>query len=205
MTLPPAYSWFPQGERLCVPYAASQGRRVNAIGAHFTHGPNAGHFAYQTWAALPKRRTKRQRKTPDAIAAAHGLTADEVGAIDAARFLAFVWQVAGRPHDAAAMWQRERPLMIVLDNYSVHKSKTVAEMHPRLAAAGVTLLYLPSYCPELSAIEPVWNDVKQHHLPRRSFEQVADLKYAVDDALARKADQLQQRYAKTTNVERAAT
>ena len=154
---------------------------------------------------MPKRRTKRQRKTLDEVAATHGLMADEVGSIDAARFLAFVWQVAGGPHDASAMWQRERPLLIVLDKYSVHKSKAVAQRQPPLEAAGVTLLYLPSYCPELSAIEPVWNDVKQHHLPMRSFEQVADLKDAVDDALARKADQLQQAYAKTTNVERAAT
>ena len=205
MTLPTTYSWFPTGTRLCVPYEAPQGRRLNAIGAHFPHGPLAGGFVYQTWASLPKRRAKQQRKTPEAIAAAHGLAVNEVGPIDAARFLAFVWQVAGRPHEARTDWQRARPLMIVLDNYSVHKSQTVEDARPQLEAADVHLVYLPAYCPELSAMEPVWNDVKQHHLPIRSFEHVAALKRAVDTALACKADQLQQAYAQTTNVQRAAT
>ncbi len=67
------------------------------------------------------------------------------------------------------------------------------------------LVYLPSYSPELSRIEPDWNDIKQHHLPVRSFEQVANLKRAVDEALARKAHQLQQVHAKTTDLRRADT
>ncbi|HZG66570.1 MAG TPA: transposase, partial [Herpetosiphonaceae bacterium] len=74
-----------------------------------------------------------------------------------------------------------------------------------LEAAGVHLVYLPSYSPELSRIEPDWNDIKQHHLPVRSFEKVADLKRAVDAALTRKAQQLHQAYAKTTNLRRADT
>ena len=46
----------------------------------------------------------------------------------------------------------------------------------------------------------MWNDVKQHQLPIRSFERVADLKHAVDDALARKAAQVRQRADKASNV-----
>ncbi len=205
MTLPICRSWFPVGARLTVPYEAPQGRRVNAIGAHFTHGPEAGRFAYQTWAALPKSRAKQPRKTPAEVATAQGLRVDEVGPIDAARFLAFVWRIAGRAADAPAGWQRERPLVVVLDNYSVHTSQTVAAAAPQLAAANVHWMYLPSYCPQLSAIEPDWNDVKQHQLPVRSFAHVADLKRAVDDALERKAYQLHQQYAETTNVGRSPT
>ncbi len=205
MTLPPSYSWFLQGERLQVPYQAPQGRRVNAIGAHFTHGPEAGRLDYQSWAVLPKRRAKQPRKSPEACAAAHGLTVDEVGPIDAARVVAFLWQVAGRPADAAADWQRERPLMIALDNYAVHTSQTVKEAQAQLAAADVHLVYLARYCPEQSGIEPVWNDVKQHQLPTRSFEQVAALKHAVDAALARKAAQLYRASAQSTNVHRLST
>ncbi|MDP9313901.1 MAG: transposase, partial [Chloroflexota bacterium] len=73
MTLPRCRSWFPAGERLKVAYEAPQGRRVNAIGAHFTHGPQAGRFEAQSWACLPKSRAKKQRKTADQVAAAHGL------------------------------------------------------------------------------------------------------------------------------------
>lgn len=205
MTLPICRSWFPVGARLAVPYEAPQGRRVNAIGAHFTHGPEAGRFAYQTWAALPKSRAERPRKTPAEVAAAHGLPVDEVGPIDSERFLAFVWQIAGRAVDAPPGWRRARPLMVVLDNYSVHTSQPVAAASPQLAGADVPLVYLPAYCPELSAIEPDWNASKQHQLPVRSFTHVADLKRAVDDALARRAQQLQQQYAATTNFGRSPT
>lgn len=205
MTLPTTYSWFPIGERLLVPYHAPEGRRVNVIGAHFIQGPHAGRVEYQVWASVPKSRAKKRRKTVQEIAAAHGLTEDDVGPIDSQRVLAFVWRIAGRPAEAVSGWKRVRPLMIVLDNYSVHKSQAVADARPQLEAANVYLVYLPAYCPELSAIEPVWNDVKQHHLPTRSFAQVRDLKHAVEAALARKAHQLQHAAAKSTNIQRLAT
>ena len=110
----------------------------------------------------------------------------------------------GRPPGAPADWRRERPLWIVLDNYSVHKSQTVTEARVAWTAAGIELVYLPAYCPELSAIEPIWNDTKQHYLPTRSFSTVAQAKSAVDDALAAKARRLQDATAKTTNVLRRA-
>lgn len=204
MTLATTYSWFPMGERLLVPYHAPEGRRVNVIGAHFTYGPHAGRFAYQAWASVPKSRAKKQRKTVQEIATAHGLTEDDVGPIDSQRLLAFIWRIAGRPPQAPNGWTRVRPLMIVLDNYSVHKSHVIAEARPLLEAADVHLVYLPAYCPELSAIEPVWNDVKQHQLPIRSFARVRDLKDAVEAALARKAHRLHHAAAKSTNVQRLA-
>ena len=204
MTLPPCRSWFPEGERLEVPYEAPQGRRVNAIGAHFTHGPEAGRFEHQSWASLPKSRAKKQRKTPEQIAAAHGLQEAEVGAIDSERFVAFVWRIAGRPKGAEG-WERVRELKVVLDNYSVHKSDVVARAEPELERAGITLEYLPAYSPELSRIEPDWNDIKQHHLPKRSYETVAELKRAVDAGLGRKADLLLQAQLKTTSLGRQDT
>ena len=202
--MPTTYSWYPQGQRLRVPYEAPQGRRVNALGAYFTHGPDAGRLAYRTWAVLPKSRAKAPRTTPEERAIAHGLTTDEVGPIDAERLVAFLWQLAGRPAEAASGWRRVRPLVIALDNYSVHTGQTVTAARPLLAAANVELVYLARYCPEQSEIEPVWNDVKAHQIPQRSFAQVAPLKQAVDDALARKAYQLKQAPAKPTNQHRLA-
>ena len=204
MTLPPCRSWVPMGVQLRIPYHAPEGRRVNVIGAHFTHGPDAGRLAYQSWACLPKSRAKQQRTTVQQRAAAHGLRGEEVGPIDAARLLAFIWQTAGRP-SVPDGWKRERPLIVVLDNYSVHKSQTVANAREQLAAADIHLVYLPAYSPELSRIEPDWNDIKQHHLPVRSFDQVVTLKRAVDAALARKAHHLQQPRTKTQYLGRADT
>jgi transposase len=200
LTLPSSYTWFLQGERLTVPYQAPQGRRVNVLGAVFTHGPQAGRLETQSWAMLPKSRAKQPRLSDAARAAAHGLSEEQVGAIDGERLVAFLWRIAGRPAEAAPEWVRERPLVVALDNYSVHRGAKVCEAEAELTAAGIQLEYLARYCPEQSEIEPVWNDVKQHRLPIRSFERLADLKTAVDTALAEKAEQLRRNRGNSTNV-----
>ena len=187
MTLPTCYRWFPIGKVLRIPYEAPQGRRVNAIGAYFSHGPMACRFLFETYAALPKSRDKKQRKSAEEIAAGQGLTPSEVGPINGERFLSFVWRAAGRPTVCANDWKRVRPLYLVLDNYCVHTRQSVQEALPWLEAANVFLFYLPSYSPQLSAIEPIWNAVKHHEMPVRSHPKVKDLKSAVDEALTRKA------------------
>jgi len=194
-TLPPSYSWSAKGEALPIPYEAPQGRRVNAIGAYFPAGPLSGRLVTQSWASLPK----------GADPAAHGLLPEETGIIDADRFIRFVWQVAGRPAVYASDWRRERPLVLYVDNYSVHKSQAVKAEMPAFEAADVYVVYLPAYSPELSEIEPIWNGVKHRQMQRRSYSQIADLKHAVDSALAVKSDELQQRrFVKTTQLERGA-
>jgi hypothetical protein len=204
MTLPTCYSWFPVGKVLRIPYEAPQGRRVNAIGAYFGYGPQAGHFVFETYASLPKSRAKKQRKPPEQIAAGQGLLLEEVGPIDSERFLAFVWRVAGRPAVYAADWKRERPLYLVVDNYSVHTCQTIQEAVPLLEAANVSFFYLPSYSPELSEIEPIWNAVKYHEMPVRTHQKVKDLKRAVEEALTRKAQALLAAQQETTKELRPA-
>jgi hypothetical protein len=201
MTLPTTYSWSEVGAPLKVEYEAPQGRRVNVIGGYFSHGPQAGRFAWDSYASVPKPTGKGERKTATEIAAAQGLSPACLGPIDSARFLAFVWKLAGRPAEASESWCRSCPLVIVLDNYSVHKSQPVKEALPALEAANVSLFYLPSYSPELSAIEPVWRSVKGHGMPYRSETVLGLRKQAVDDALQRKALQLLADKAKTTNFE----
>lgn len=177
------------GRPFHVPYEAPQGRRVNALGAHFTHGPLAGELQFVSYASLPKSKAKQPQPVA-AQAMKHGLTEDAVGKIDSEVLLAFLWTAAGRPADAGADWCRSRPLWYVLDNYSTHKSERVRAEEPQLKAAGIHLFYLPAYSPELSRIEAVWQDVKYQGLPVRSYEQLGALKQAVDTALARKAIEL---------------
>lgn len=164
MTLPINYSWYPVGERLLIEYEAPQGRRVNAIGAYFTHGPLSARFEFVTYAALPKSRAKKPQKSLSERAASHGLGEEEVGPIDSERVVQFLWQIAGRPVVYPEDWRRERPLAIWWDNYMVHKSARVREETPALERAGISLHSLPSYSPELSRIEPIWHDVKHHDL-----------------------------------------
>jgi hypothetical protein len=100
------------GERLWIPYEAPQGRRVNAIGAYFSHGPLAGRCEFETYARLPESRAKKRRVSLAEQAAAHGLGVEEVGPIDSERYLRFVWQIAGRPELYPADWRRDRELVI---------------------------------------------------------------------------------------------
>jgi transposase len=164
-TLPTSYTWAREGIRPLVAYEAPQGRRVNVIGALAAVGPTPR----LVW-------TSRQSGQ---------------GRLDSAAFLDFVVrQVAGLPAAWDALppeYVRPRPCTIVVDNYSVHRSKAVQAAASVLAQAGVTFAYLPPYSPKLSSIEPVWRHVKYTDLATRSFADASTLQDAVDTALANRA------------------
>ena len=187
-----------------IPYEAPQGRRVNAIGAYCSHGPQAGDFVFETYASVPKSTAKKARKTLEEIAASHQVDAACLGPIDGERLVRFFWQLSGRPLVHAADWRRERKLVIVLDNYSVHKGEAVKDALPELEAANIELFYLPSYSPELSEIEPIWRSVKGHGMPYRTQTVLGQAKQAVDNALAEKARLLLEAKSETTNIGRLA-
>jgi len=101
----------------------------------------------------PKSRAKKQRKSVEEIAAAHGLTPAEVGSIDGERFLGFVWRMAGRPQISLSDWKRERPLYIVLDTTrcipaNPYKMRS-RHWKQRMCFSSICLPTVPS-CPRLS-------------------------------------------------------
>jgi transposase len=157
--------------------------------------------------APASRRAERssRARVRQARAREHGLCAEEVGTIDGARLVRFIWKVAGRPESCPPGWKRERPLIIALDNYSVHKSQSLPEELAALEAADVHVFYLPSYSPHLSEIEPVWNDVKYREMPQRSYAILGQLKRAWEEALQRKADKLLAAHDKTGQLLRQGT
>jgi len=181
MTLNNAYSWSPVKKRVFVPYEPSKDRRVNAVGALFYRSRQ---FLFSTRARAPK--TKR---APMSFLAA-GLELSELGPIDAQFLIDFLWRVAGRPEGAPGDWRRPKPLVIVLDNHAIHKSARMREERLKWQAADVDLFFLPSYSPELSGIEPLWQDVKQHRMRRLSRNSLLELKRDVDAVLAQKASEL---------------
>ena len=200
LTQPTTTTWGAVGCRRRVPYEAPQGRRLNVIGGYFSHGPQAGEFHFATFAKVPAPKPRADGtvgKTWTQVAAEHGLEEADLGVIDSAVFLAFVWQLAGRPVEAPDTWRRERPLIVVVDNYSVHASERVRWERRTLAQADVHLLYLPAYSPELSRIETHWRAAKYYDLPQRSFQRLGDLKQAVELALLRRACLLKARAAET--------
>lgn len=204
LTLPVSYSWSLVGERLTIPYEAPQGRRVNGIGAYCSHGPATGQFVFELCASLPKSKAKKARKSAAERAATHGLEEEQVRTINGPYYVRWIWATAGRPPIYAEGWKRERPMVMVVDNYSVHHCQEVEAELAAFEAAGITLFYLPSYSPELSAIEPIWHDVKHHELPKRSYKTLGELYEAVKKALSRKAEKLIAASVKTAISLRAA-
>ncbi len=77
------------------------------------------------------------------------------------------------------------PLVIVLDNASLHRSQVVRRARSQLWARGIYLYYLPPYSPELNAIERCFRAIKHHDLSARVYTPLAALEAAVDDAYAR--------------------
>ncbi len=157
-TLPTGYTWARIGTRALVWDEPPQSRRLNVLGALAPYGETPA----LVWTAPP-------------------------GKIDSAVVLDFIWRdVAGLPASPDQVplgYRRPRPCIVVVDNASAHTSKAVQAVAPLLAAAGVTLYYLPPYSPELNRIEEVWRQIKYQNLPVRSYRTLADLRAAVEGAL----------------------
>ena len=184
-TMPTGYRWAREGVRPLVRYEAPQGRRVNVLGAWAPFGSHPRFVA-------------QSRLATD-------------GKLDTAAFLAFVCQeLAGLPGGVADLatlppdFRRPRPCTVVLDNYSVHHSKPVTAVLPKLRAIGVSFYYLPAYSPQLNRIEPEWRVLKYDRLPDRSFTTGAALKAAVEAALADRAAELGAHHNSTNHLAEAA-
>jgi hypothetical protein len=77
-----------------------------------------------------------------------------------------------------------RPVVLVLDNGPIHTSKaTRAALAER--AHWLTVGWLPKYAPELNDIEPLWRDLKRHHLAHQTFTGPDDLDRAIHGAVAK--------------------
>src|SRR3954452_13057544 len=79
--------------------------------------------------------------------------------------------------------ERTRPLVAVLDNGPIHRSKLTTKALAQ--RPWLTLEWLPKYAPELNDIERCWRDLKQHQLANRTFADVDALERAIPDAVAR--------------------
>lgn len=77
------------------------------------------------------------------------------------------------------------PLVIVLDNASLHRSQAVRAALPRLWTRGIYFYFLPPYSPELNAIERRFRVIKHDDRPARVYTPFAALEAAVDDAYTR--------------------
>jgi len=78
--------------------------------------------------------------------------------------------------------RQAKPVVLVEDNGPIHTSKrSLAALAAR--AHWLTVEWLPKYAPELNEIEPVWRDLKAHHLAHQTFTDVNALDQAIHDAV----------------------
>jgi transposase len=76
-----------------------------------------------------------------------------------------------------------KPVVLIEDNGPIHTSKrSLAALAAR--AHWLTVEWLPKYAPELNDIEPVWRDLKAHHLAHKTFTDADDLDREIHHCVA---------------------
>lgn len=84
--------------------------------------------------------------------------------------------------------------VVVVDNYSIHRSKVVNEVCGMLRRAGIILCSLPAYSPELNDIDGVFGVIKHHDMPERSYKSLDGLGESIDSAFNRANRRPKSRY-----------
>ena len=76
-----------------------------------------------------------------------------------------------------------KPLVVILDNASVHKAKEIEPLIKVLQGKGLKLYFLPPYSPELNRIEKLWHKMKYEWMAFKSRD-AKTLESDVDEILA---------------------
>lgn len=76
-----------------------------------------------------------------------------------------------------------KPLVVILDNASVHKAKAIEPMLKLLQQKGLKLYFLPPYSPELNRIERLWHKMKYEWMAYKARD-AQTLEVDVQDILA---------------------
>ena len=63
-----------------------------------------------------------------------------------------------------------KPLVVILDNASIHTSKKLKPYWDLLKEQGMQFYFLPPYSPELNRIEILWRKMKYEWLPFKQIE-----------------------------------
>lgn len=77
---------------------------------------------------------------------------------------------------------RTRPLIVIADNASFHRSKEVRDF-VRSHRHQIRLFFFPPYSPKMNPDEQVWNEIKHRKLQKQPIKNKSDLKRRIDSAL----------------------
>jgi transposase len=116
--------------------------------------------------AHPNRSAWTRKKETHAIEAKRGKRLNVIGALFGSGALHAVPMWENMTADLFAgflNWLKQKvskPLVVILDNASVHTAKKIQDGIDYLAKQGLTLYFLPPYSPELNRIEKLWHTIK---------------------------------------------
>ncbi len=93
--------------------------------------------------------------------------------IDSDRYIAFLKQI---------LKGRAKPLILIADNVSFHKSKKVREF-VRAHRSQIRVFFLPKHSPKMNPDEQVWGEIKNNQLGKQPIKNKPDLKKRLSAAL----------------------
>jgi transposase len=93
--------------------------------------------------------------------------------IDGKRYVKFLEEV---------LRDRARPLIIIADNVSFHRSAVVRQF-VRAHRTQIRMFFFPTYSPELNPDEQVWNEIKHRQIGKQPIKNKFDLKVRLRAAL----------------------
>lgn len=89
-------------------------------------------------------------------------------------------------------WQKTGQItVIILDNYTVHKSKEVQKYLKTWRKKGLEFFFISAYSPELNLIESEWHQLKTHELSGRMFDDEYDLAMAIIEGIEKRSQRNQ--------------
>lgn len=95
------------------------------------------------------------------------------GTINGERFVEFLGKL---------LEGRARPLILLVDHASFHKSKPVRDF-VRAHRKQLRIFFLPKRAPDVNPDEQLWNEIKNNHLGKQAIKNKADLKVRLVAAL----------------------
>lgn len=96
-------------------------------------------------------------------------------------FIALLGDLDRRYGPAADAGLPATPVVLVLDHGTIHTSR--ASQAALAARPWLTVEWLPTYAPELNAIERCWRDLKRHYLANQTFADGDDLERRIQAAV----------------------
>jgi transposase len=110
------------------------------------------------------------------LASAHGPRQNVLGFFNLHhQFHAFAFQGSLDSHTVIHCFElfhqrQQKPAVVIVDNAPIHTSEDFEDESARWQNEGLSVKFLPPYCPELNLIEILWRKIKYEWLPLDAYQ-----------------------------------